>query len=544
MGADDGSFETETEGLLNGESVPPRDNNKADNDTQLMCKICWGSDEAEPLLKSCKCEGSSAFVHTSCLQDWLRVNPAASACIICKSRYILPMASRIRRKVRRIVGVSADVVFGTLGLMYILAMFARPLGFLLWFVFSLSTNDPFDSPMFLYMLKAKETWNDVELDIDSALEPRVQLPFGDFDQPSPIVDALVVRLAAADRMTCDLWLHGVKTAQDNRQYVRGSVYRYLNQTCGRHPDLHHYPAFRFCQCDVDQTEMSQRLTETIRRSMYRVDCAQPSVLHRSADGSYAYPVRQVVKRRDPMDFPVNSTLSLLKKFLYAVDYVLFVRVNPVRPFVRRLLPLAVGKYRIALTYIKYTPRTVSWLSELRNPRFYGFPFGLTDNGLSRGFVIKSLDYHFCITLVCGIVIDLFLFLRLWYTGMNPIVEALQQGFSQGSQEGMGGAQGYHAAGFGGGWLMNLFHGIKATLVEQWKTWAVLLVFQYQMLKAWWAVSLWSEILSDMLGLLVAFICCLVIYVYVMLLVSLIVLRTFEMDVLHLFSDEELGIFGF
>lgn len=39
-----------------------------------QCKVCWGQDNEEmnPLLNSCKCDGSVRFIHYECLKHWLK----------------------------------------------------------------------------------------------------------------------------------------------------------------------------------------------------------------------------------------------------------------------------------------------------------------------------------------------------------------------------------------------------------------------------------------------------------------------------------------
>jgi hypothetical protein len=48
-------------------------NNFQEDGTPITCKICWGSDQSveNPLLNSCKCDGSVRYTHYECLKYWL-----------------------------------------------------------------------------------------------------------------------------------------------------------------------------------------------------------------------------------------------------------------------------------------------------------------------------------------------------------------------------------------------------------------------------------------------------------------------------------------
>jgi hypothetical protein len=43
-------------------------------DKDIQCKVCWdnSSTAANPLLNSCKCDGSVRFIHYECLKHWLK----------------------------------------------------------------------------------------------------------------------------------------------------------------------------------------------------------------------------------------------------------------------------------------------------------------------------------------------------------------------------------------------------------------------------------------------------------------------------------------
>jgi hypothetical protein len=44
------------------------------SDAATQCKICWGDEQSveNPLLSSCKCDGSVRFIHYECLSHWLK----------------------------------------------------------------------------------------------------------------------------------------------------------------------------------------------------------------------------------------------------------------------------------------------------------------------------------------------------------------------------------------------------------------------------------------------------------------------------------------
>lgn len=42
--------------------------------SDVQCKICWDADQTRtnPLLNSCKCDGSVRYIHYECLKFWLK----------------------------------------------------------------------------------------------------------------------------------------------------------------------------------------------------------------------------------------------------------------------------------------------------------------------------------------------------------------------------------------------------------------------------------------------------------------------------------------
>jgi len=39
-----------------------------------LCKVCWSNEQTpeNPLLNSCKCDGTVRFIHYECLKQWLK----------------------------------------------------------------------------------------------------------------------------------------------------------------------------------------------------------------------------------------------------------------------------------------------------------------------------------------------------------------------------------------------------------------------------------------------------------------------------------------
>lgn len=86
---------------------------------QIQCKICWSDEQsdANPLLCSCKCDGSVRYIHYDCLKHWLKqkmtTNEQESCvsytwkqfeCEICKTPY--PYVFRTQGKKYRLVDVA------------------------------------------------------------------------------------------------------------------------------------------------------------------------------------------------------------------------------------------------------------------------------------------------------------------------------------------------------------------------------------------------------------------------------------------------------
>ncbi|XP_014261944.1 E3 ubiquitin-protein ligase MARCH8-like isoform X2 [Cimex lectularius] len=53
-----------------------------------ICRICYCGGGDEELMRPCKCSGSLAFVHPSCLDSWIE-NSGSPKCEICNANYPL-----------------------------------------------------------------------------------------------------------------------------------------------------------------------------------------------------------------------------------------------------------------------------------------------------------------------------------------------------------------------------------------------------------------------------------------------------------------------
>ena len=47
---------------------------RSEGQDPIQCKICWSNEQTKenPLLNSCKCDGSVRFIHYECLKYWLK----------------------------------------------------------------------------------------------------------------------------------------------------------------------------------------------------------------------------------------------------------------------------------------------------------------------------------------------------------------------------------------------------------------------------------------------------------------------------------------
>ncbi|CAH2095804.1 unnamed protein product [Euphydryas editha] len=64
--------------------VPSLSGSHSDN----ICRICFGGESAEHLVRPCSCRGTIAAVHRSCLERWL-LQAATSYCELCRHHYVV-----------------------------------------------------------------------------------------------------------------------------------------------------------------------------------------------------------------------------------------------------------------------------------------------------------------------------------------------------------------------------------------------------------------------------------------------------------------------
>lgn len=58
----------------------------SNNNSEIMCRICHEGESKEELFSFCKCSGTVAMAHRSCLEKWLST-ANSSACEICKYNF-------------------------------------------------------------------------------------------------------------------------------------------------------------------------------------------------------------------------------------------------------------------------------------------------------------------------------------------------------------------------------------------------------------------------------------------------------------------------
>ena len=61
----------------------------------LRCRICLLNDGNESLISPCKCKGTIAYVHLSCLERWLNVN-GRHTCELCQYEFKVVQTPRYR----------------------------------------------------------------------------------------------------------------------------------------------------------------------------------------------------------------------------------------------------------------------------------------------------------------------------------------------------------------------------------------------------------------------------------------------------------------
>ena len=77
--ANEGACDDDSENEFNAEEAIEIDCGVVDSNTEnggaeVQCKVCWSAEQTRtnPLLNSCKCDGSVRFIHYECLKFWLK----------------------------------------------------------------------------------------------------------------------------------------------------------------------------------------------------------------------------------------------------------------------------------------------------------------------------------------------------------------------------------------------------------------------------------------------------------------------------------------
>jgi len=133
---------------------------------QAACRICLaGEQENEPLLRPCRCDGTMRWVHSACVVEWLRLNPAAPlSCEICNEAF--------------------DVVFSGEG---------QPLG-LVYFDCELDDPELEDSGLLTVFLIAF-TWMNLMLFVETTIYAADMLPLQIFPARSSFWTAIDMSMA-------------------------------------------------------------------------------------------------------------------------------------------------------------------------------------------------------------------------------------------------------------------------------------------------------------------------------------------------------------
>lgn len=63
--------------------------------TDNICRICFGGESAERLVRPCACRGTIAAVHRSCLERWL-LQAATSYCELCRHHYVVTRSHKYK----------------------------------------------------------------------------------------------------------------------------------------------------------------------------------------------------------------------------------------------------------------------------------------------------------------------------------------------------------------------------------------------------------------------------------------------------------------
>ncbi|CAG9561573.1 unnamed protein product [Danaus chrysippus] len=74
--------------LLNKQGSGPKELSESGSRSDNICRICFGGESGERLVKPCSCRGTIAAVHRSCLERWL-LQAATSYCELCRHHYVV-----------------------------------------------------------------------------------------------------------------------------------------------------------------------------------------------------------------------------------------------------------------------------------------------------------------------------------------------------------------------------------------------------------------------------------------------------------------------
>jgi hypothetical protein len=77
---------------------------ESSNDQLKQCRICLDNDHPDELISPCLCNGSSAYVHRKCLNDWRSENANGKgfkSCDICQFEYVIETVVTDRKEERK-----------------------------------------------------------------------------------------------------------------------------------------------------------------------------------------------------------------------------------------------------------------------------------------------------------------------------------------------------------------------------------------------------------------------------------------------------------
>jgi hypothetical protein len=114
------------------------------------CRICFESDNdraSSDLIAPCRCNGTSKWVHRTCLDKWRSTNPediAFSQCLECRTEYVMTTktSSDHLRRCLFCMFVSRDVLLATVIVQLIIALFGLMFWGIALSVYDQSPDDP------------------------------------------------------------------------------------------------------------------------------------------------------------------------------------------------------------------------------------------------------------------------------------------------------------------------------------------------------------------------------------------------------------------